>query len=152
MNEINREMAEFCQSLGLTKYDQIPSIDISIVIDELSNGFNGKTTEEVEQVLFKLHSYSIFLKNKKSTLKSWIGRLEQIVDKFVAENLDKAEDKYVPFNIKREQIVMTDQNISDAYYKSIKAKSHLEKIGDIPYSIDKAIVSIENYLRRRYSN
>jgi len=151
MNDIQQEMVNFCTTMGLTQFKGKVSIDLPSLINDLDAGLNGRTTEEIEYLMTKIHAFNLDLKNKKSSLKAFITIKEQQVNKYVSENLHQVTDMYTPFEFKKELIISKSVTVSQAYKDLLRSKSQLEKIGDIPFSIDKVIASMEVYMRRRYS-
>lgn len=151
MNEFEQEMLNFCNSMGLSQMKDRLSVKLSDIIKFAESGLDGKTTEEIESIVMKAHALSLDLKNQKTSLQSYLSINEKIVRKYVADNMFRVKDTYAPFDYKLEMIISRDKVMSSVHEKIVSTNAKLEKIGDIPYAIDKLIYSIECYMKRRYS-
>lgn len=150
-NKLVDEMVAFCKRFNL---NSIESCDGMITLQEVvqfqNDGLMGKTTEEIESFIFKIHSYNLVLKNKRSSLKAFTRGLSTLIDRFVADNIEDV-DKYLPYQTKRDIICSKSDDISAILNKLIQGQMHLDKIADLPESVDSTLRSLEAYMRRRYS-
>ena len=144
------DMAEFCNELGLSQGSPQMPITLDEIMGRLEQGFTGNTTEEIELFLFTVHSFNLKIKNKKSSLKAYVGAAEKEINSFVDSNIDEV-DRFLPYDSKKRVIISNNEKLTQKNRQLTKATAQLEKIGDIPYSLDKVIASIENYLRRRHT-
>jgi len=151
-NSIVEEMKEFCAKFNLSAMDaSSSSLSLESVVAFQESGLRGKTTEEIEDFIFKTHAFVTILKNKHSSLSAFCVGMDSRVNKYVHNNLDQV-DKYLPYNAKRDAIISMDKTVSAMDENLSMAKMQLEKIGRLPDGIDATLRSLENYLRRRHSN
>lgn len=150
-NKLIEEMRKYSSKLNLSKVDNLEGqITIEEVVQFQNDGLFGKTTEEIEKFLFKVHAYNTSLKNKRASLRAFIRGLDALLDRFVSENIENV-DKYLPYDSKKEIICSRDEEVRAILDKNNQCKMHLDRIGDLPEGIDSTLRSIENYLRRRFS-
>lgn len=151
-NKIIDDMKAFCARFKLSTIegDSCP-LTLGEVVQFQSDGLRGKTTEEIEDFIFKTHAYVTILKNKKSSMGAFCTGLNSLINKYVNNNLESV-DKFLPYNAKRDAIISTDATVMGLDAQLVSAKMQLEKIGNIPEGIDSTLRSLENYLRRRHSN
>lgn len=145
------EMTNFCRKFNFNSIEDCSGmITLEEVVQFQNDGLRGKTTEEIESFIFKIHSYNAVLKNKRSSLKAFTRGLTALLDRHVSDNIDNV-DKYLPYQSKREIICSKDAEFSAILNRLIQGEMHLDKIGDLPEAIDSTLRSIEAYMRRRYS-
>lgn len=142
------EMKAFCEQFGLSYVEDNPSLTIEDIIEFQKRGLVGKSSEEIEEFVFKAHSFNTLLKSKRSSLRAFVRGLDGLVDSYVARGLDGV-DKFLPFPMKRELILSADQDMVSISSKLNMAKMQLDKIAELPEGIDSTLRSLENRMRRR---
>lgn len=151
-NKLIEEMKSFCSRFKMPNMDSdMCKLGLGEIVEFQSEGLRGRTTEEIEDFIFKTHSYATILKNKQSSLKAFITGLNSVINRFVADNIDTV-DKFLPYTAKREAIISSSQDVSKYEVSLVSARMQLEKIGDLPGGVDATLRSLESYLRRRHLN
>ena len=78
--------------LGIDE-DTGPVISLEDISQFQGGGLRGKTTEEIEDFIFAVHSFNTRLKNKRASLKAFSLGLESKIGKYVSKNIEIV-DKY----------------------------------------------------------
>jgi len=136
--------------LGIDE-DTGPVISLEDISQFQGGGLRGKTTEEIEDFIFSVHSFNTRLKNKRASLKAFSLGLESKIGKYVSKNIEIV-DKYLPYSVKKDAIISMSPEMEGFNARLISARMRIERIGDTPESIDNTLRSLESYLRRRFSN
>jgi len=150
-NKMIEEMKEFCTKFKLAPMDGgNTSLSLEEVVAFQEKGLRGKTTEEIEDFMFKTHGYVTILRNKQSSLQAFCTGLGSKIDRYVHDNLENV-DKYLPYNAKRDAIIGGDETVSAMEDNLVSAKMQLDKIGRLPEGVEATLRSLEHYLRRRHN-
>jgi len=151
MNDDIDKIKKFCEDNGVNKHKKYNKISISDIIDFTENGLTGKTTEEVEDMVMKIHAMSLNLKNQKSSIEAIMKVNSKKIDSYVTENLSSTANMYVPFEYKKKFISNKNKDIQKLVSQNEIFEAKLSRIKDLPNSLDKIVYSIECYMKRRYS-
>jgi hypothetical protein len=149
VNKQTNEIKNWATKLGLYPIEK-PEIDVSYIAELANRNLSEIPIKEFESLITKLVAYNIYLKSLKGSLEARRRLLASNYKKMLVATIQHlfsvAEDDSFKFKTKDEKEVLalqTNNELASLDEQLLIAEMKIDRIKDIPYSIDVAINNLK---------
>lgn len=146
--DLINEMITWTKNNGLGPLNN-PCITLENIIELDGKRLRAMSFDEIEDILLKLSSYNLYLRNLKATISAQITKLETSLNRKLHKESKLLMGKYMSRDERETTVLEMYPRLKEDEQQLVLLKMKYSKLKEIPYNIDGYIDIIKIIYRRK---